>query len=312
MASAGAVGPVESTALADDAAPASDIEGTDLGTDDDWTLDGGAGEPPARWRRYLLPAVLLVAIVTLFAVVLARPLQTLALVIAALEWLRSIGPAALAVVFGAQIFLLVCALPSWYVWVGAGAVFPLLFGPILGLVLALGTIGVAVWIGSVLAFLLGRFVLRPLISEWTAERLIFRAIDLAVQQRGLEVGFLLKLSPVMPLNVMNYVLAITSITAKHFVLTCPGSYLSMTVYVLVGASLSSLSALADVGGQGGEDEDGLDADTRQLMVCRLPSGVRWKGGGRRHSGTISPPPLPPSPTAWPLPVAGPLPCPRRS
>ena len=61
---------------------------------------------------------------------------------------------------------------------------------------------------------------------------------------------LIKLSPVFPLNVMNYVLAITQISVLNFVVTCSGSMLSVTVYVLIGASLSSLAAIDSVGASG--------------------------------------------------------------
>lgn len=257
----------------------------------------------ARLRRCLVPSCIVLLLVVAVTFAAAQPKRTLRAAVAMLDGLRSLGPAAPVAVIGVQIVLVVCALPSWFIWVGAGTLFTLVWGQAVGLLIALASVGSGVWVGSVFAFALGRTCFRPLISEWTAERPMFRAIDLAVSERGLQVGFLIKLSPVFPLNVsavcfvwpgvlcdaapramlpradafaltdtfppcappsplpsppsalahpqvMNYVLAITQISPFNFVVTCSGSLLSVTVYVLVGASLSSLAAIDSVGASG--------------------------------------------------------------
>lgn len=214
----------------------------------------------ARLMRYALPILL---VLLLLGVILFSSTHTgmvLRWVMSALRVLRQLGAASVAVVIGTQIVLVVLAMPSWFVWLGAGAAFTLLWGQTLGIVIAFGAVGAGVWVGSVLAFLIGRYALRPYISEWTSERLLFRAIDLAVLQRGLEIGFLLKLSPVIPLNVVNYVLSVTQMQFWHFVVTCPGSYLAVAVYVLAGASVSSLAAI------GNDPKDAISASTRRLLV----------------------------------------------
>jgi uncharacterized membrane protein YdjX (TVP38/TMEM64 family) len=268
------------------------------------------GEPPAqgrsRLRKYAVPVVILIVLVVLVALAASNPGATLRAAVALLDGLRSLGIGAPFAIIGILIVLVTCALPSWFVWVGAGTIFTLVWGQALGLAIALISVGGGVWIGSICAFFLGRSVFRPLISEWTARRPVFRAIDLAVTQRGLQVGMLIKLSPVFPLNVMNYMLAITNISWFNFVVTCSGSLLSVIVYVLIGASLSSLANIGSVG---------QDGDSRRTMVRRARSrllgppsarawplsarGSRWKVAVALLTLPSPPTPLPPLPSARP-------------
>mmetsp|Transcript_15132 Transcript_15132/g.35176 ORF Transcript_15132/g.35176 Transcript_15132/m.35176 type:complete len:305 (-) Transcript_15132:70-984(-) len=160
-----------------------------------------------------------------------------------LEWLKSLGPFSPLVVFGLQLLVMLLVLPTWPLWLCVGAAFVLLWGHTTGLAIAFGTLSVGVWLGSVLAFLLGRYALRPCIAEWISRRPLFRAIDAAVETNGLKLGLLLKLSPLMHTSLSNYVLAATRMRFIHFVLSCPGTFLSMTMWIFAGASLSSLSGL---------------------------------------------------------------------
>ncbi|KAJ1623615.1 hypothetical protein T492DRAFT_291561 [Pavlovales sp. CCMP2436] len=184
----------------------------------------------ARARRYILP-LLFVSI--LLGVVIFTAINTrlvLKWLVSVLQFLRRLNRNAIPVVIFAEIILVTLGLPSWFLWLGAGAAFTILWGTPLGPAIAMLSIGGGVWVGSVLAFLLGRYALHPMISEWTSGRLMFQAIDLAVEQRGLEIGMLLKLSPVIPLNVVNYLLSVTQMRFWQFVVTCPGSFLAGAIF----------------------------------------------------------------------------------
>ena len=61
-------------------------------------------------------------------------------------------------------------------------------------------------IGAILAFLLGRFVLREQAQGLFNKFKILKAVDRAIETQGLKLVLLLRLSPVVPFSVFNYVM----------------------------------------------------------------------------------------------------------
>eukprot|EP00891_Asterochloris_glomerata_P003864 jgi/Astpho2/3864/gw1.00062.105.1_t len=81
-----------------------------------------------------------------------------------------------------------------------------MFGVVLGSVVVwLGTL-----LGQTLSFIVGRYLLRHLVMEYTAKQYPkWAAIDTAVSREGWKLITLLRLSPIVPWNMLNYALAIT-------------------------------------------------------------------------------------------------------
>lgn len=86
--------------------------------------------------------------------------------------------------------------------------------------MALGAFAVFVGatIGATGSFLLARFVFRDMASNLTAEYPKIMAVDRAVGQRGFRVVLLLRLSPIVPFNVMNYISGATMLELRDFVM----------------------------------------------------------------------------------------------
>lgn len=193
-----------------------------------------------QWAPPLLLCGMLIALLILSAL---NSDKLLGFVVRGLDWLRSLGHLAPLVLLGLQIGAMLFVMPTWPLWLCGGAAFTTLWGQLAGLGIAFATLGIGVWLGSILAFLLGRSLLRPCVADCASRRPLMRAIDLAVETRGLELGLLLKLSPLMHTSASNYLLAATRMRFVHFALACPGTFLSMSVWIFAGASLSSLAAL---------------------------------------------------------------------
>ena len=66
-------------------------------------------------------------------------------------------------------------------------------------------------LGAMTAFLLGRHVARRAIARRLERMPRFAAIDRAVAASGRRIVFLLRLSPVIPFNFLNYALGLTTI-----------------------------------------------------------------------------------------------------
>lgn len=234
--------------------------------------EGGKQDEEANARkRYIGPAVSIVTALLVLGLLYADPERPGQAVEDLLSWLENNGPLAPVIVFFLEIVLLIAAMPSSWMWVGVGSAFATIWGRSLGLFIACVSICAGVWVGSILAFVIGRYILRPYIAEWAADRLVFRAIDLAVSQRGMEVGLLLKLSPVIPLNFVNYALAVTDMPFWDYFVTCPAAFVNVIAYAAVGATVTALAQGAQDGGEESNGESWTMVGERRFPPPRLPA-----------------------------------------
>jgi uncharacterized membrane protein YdjX (TVP38/TMEM64 family) len=183
-----------------------------------------------------------------------RRVRAVALIVGAVAaaWLagRSLAPRVLAVVadihsFGAAaaiVFILIYAasvvalIPATVLTIAGGAVFGFVNGALYSF------IGGA--IGSTCAFLLGRYGARRFIERWLGAMPRFAAIDRAVAAQGWWIVFLLRLSPAMPFNVLNYALGLTTISVWDFALASFGSIPSELLGAYTGKVGGEALALA--------------------------------------------------------------------
>ena len=166
--------------------------------------------------------------IAIVAVVVAARLLPLDRVGEALEaWIADLG------VWGSLAFVLiyilavVLILPAWTLTVAAGAIFGLALGTAL---VSLGSTA-----GAAFAFLISRYLARRRIEAKIRNYPRFEAIDSAIGEGGWRVVALLRLSPVVPFNLQNYLYGLTKIRFWPCVLTSwlamlPGTFM----YVYLG------------------------------------------------------------------------------
>lgn len=165
-------------------------------------------------------------------------------------WVRELGILGVAVFALAYVLATVLMLPGSVLTLGAG----FLYGPLFG-TLVVSPVSVA---GATLAFVVGRFVARDGISRRLAGRPRFAALDDAIGQGGFKIVFLLRLSPILPFNVLNYSLGLTRVSlpayvAGSFVGMLPGTFL----YVYLGSLVTNASELLQARGGAGGVTDAL-------------------------------------------------------
>ena len=119
-----------------------------------------------------------------------------------------------------------------------------LFGPLLGIPVA----SVASAIGCALSFAVSRYLARPLLEPHLKGYPNFGRLDRAVAHKApAKVVFLLRLSPIIPLTLLSYILGLTSITFWPYLGASWAGLLPITaVYVLLGGA--SKGALQGSGG----------------------------------------------------------------
>ncbi|MCP5065443.1 MAG: TVP38/TMEM64 family protein, partial [bacterium] len=127
-----------------------------------------------------------------------------------LEWLQTLGtwtgPLLLVLIY---IPLTVLMVPGTIPTLGAGFAFGVTRGTI---AVSIGSV-----LGSAAAFALGRTLLRDYVQGHIQERPRLRAVDAAVKKDGFRICLLLRLTPIMPYNLVGYVLGATPMRARdHF------------------------------------------------------------------------------------------------
>jgi uncharacterized membrane protein YdjX (TVP38/TMEM64 family) len=160
------------------------------------------------------------------------------------EQARGTGAIGIAVFVVAYVVSTVALLPGSILTLAAGFV----YGPVWGLAVA-SPASVA---GATCAYLLGRTLLR----DWAARKLgasaRARAIDAAIEREGFKLVLLLRLSPLFPFNLLNYVLSLTRVRPGTYILA---SFIGMlpgtAMYVYLGSlapAAAELSSASRVGG----------------------------------------------------------------
>jgi len=98
--------------------------------------------------------------------------------------------------------------------------------------------------GAVLGFALGRSVLSECAGRIARQHRVLQALDTALgSERGLYINVLLRLSPIIPYNVLQYALACTSTTFCNYTLGCViGQVPYAVVFCALGAVLGDLTA----------------------------------------------------------------------
>ncbi|GAB0497500.1 hypothetical protein MMPV_008833 [Pyropia vietnamensis] len=153
------------------------------------------------------------------------------------EWIQGLGPLG-PVVYGLGYFLLeLVAVPALPLTVGAGYLFGVGRGSVV--------VSVAATSAAAASFLLARYGARDFIAGLARRYPKFRAVDRAVGREGFKFVLLLRLSPLLPFALSNYLYGLTSVRFLPYVL---GSWLGMlpgsVAIVSGGAAVNALSDLS--------------------------------------------------------------------
>mmetsp|Transcript_5554 Transcript_5554/g.13918 ORF Transcript_5554/g.13918 Transcript_5554/m.13918 type:complete len:414 (+) Transcript_5554:98-1339(+) len=160
-----------------------------------------------------------------------------------LDWIRE-NPGAGVVAFIAVFFIctLICV-PGALMTFGAGFVFSASNEGNVVVGTAFGTL--AVFVGasasSVVAFLLARYLLYDRVRRLSQKYSVFEALDVALSKKGFRIMCLLRLSPITPFVLLNYIAGVTTVTLSSYAMSIfcilPGTVL----FVFLGASAGSLT-----------------------------------------------------------------------
>lgn len=155
-------------------------------------------------------------------------------------WVDSLGLWGPLVFVAGYAIAVVAFIPGSILSLAAGAVFGL----------AEGTLYVitGATLGCTLAFWVARYGARDTVQRWVSKNPRVARIDRAVESQGLKIVLLLRLSPVVPFNLLNYALGLTRVRTLHYVVACAAMLPGTLLYVYLGFLAGDVAAAAAAGG----------------------------------------------------------------
>jgi uncharacterized membrane protein YdjX (TVP38/TMEM64 family) len=196
-------------------------------------LERRPGVNPGESKRPLLKVVAgamgLVALVVLGRVT-GEYIQPFA------QWVDGLGFWGPAVFVLGYVIAVVAFVPASLLTLGAGAIFGIAHGVIY--------VFAAATVGSCLAFLVSRYLARSSVEKMLAGKPKFSAIDRAVEAEGLKIVFLLRLTPAVPFNLLNYALGLTRVRFADYGIASVGMLPGTLLYVYTGKLAGDVAAVA--------------------------------------------------------------------
>lgn len=182
----------------------------------------------ARWK-WLAGLVVL-------AVLLIAGRRALAVVPAFADWVTAQGVTGALIFCLAYIAAVVLLIPGSVLTLAAGALFGIARGALL--------VMVAATIGASAAFLIARYAARERMARRLAGNTRFAAIDRAIARSGWRMVVLLRLSPLVPFNVLNYALGLTGVRFAEYLAACAAMLPGTLLYVYYGRVIGDVAAIA--------------------------------------------------------------------
>ena len=125
-----------------------------------------------------------------------------------------------------------------------GAVLTLLAGAVFGLARGVPLVFVSAVLGSSAAFGIARTLMRERVTGWLERDSRTAAVNEAVAAEGLKVVLLLRLSPVVPYNLLNYALGASRVRYRDFLAGSVGMLPGTLLYTYYGKVIGDVTALA--------------------------------------------------------------------
>ena len=185
-----------------------------------------------------------------------------------LDWVEqnvAVGAVTFAAVYAVCTVLFI---PGSLLTLGAGYVFARAVGQGAGIALGVLVVWAGANVGAAAAFLLGRYVLRDAAGAWYRKFRVMEAVDSAVAEQGLKIVTLLRLSPVVPFTLFNYIMGLTSVGFREYIVgTVVGIVPGTTAFVFIGTTLQS------IGGDESSEEEEEDSSAATVRLVILIVGA---------------------------------------
>lgn len=210
------------------------------------SVEGEEDEEECRpWRRRLLssmavswPSIFRISLFLLLIAAIATAFYTLPVekfLKDFLVWIKqNLGPWGPLVLALSYIPLTVLAVPASILTLGGGYLF--------GLPLGFIADSIGATIGATAAFMIGRTIGKPYVIAKLKDYPKFQAVAIAIQRSGFKIVLLLRLVPLLPFNMLNYLLSVTPVGIVEYMIASWLGMMPITfALVYVGTTLKDLA-----------------------------------------------------------------------
>lgn len=133
-------------------------------------------------------------------------------------------------------------IPTTFLTYGGALAFTKSVGPTNAFFITTFLVVLSNQLGGIVCFVLARFFMRRWIRRKLTRRVkLFRAIDMGLKHNGFKLVFLMRMTPIMPYNVMNYMMGVTSLKMRDFNMGCLGMFPLTAINVYIGVQLDSVN-----------------------------------------------------------------------
>mmetsp|Transcript_7003 Transcript_7003/g.12975 ORF Transcript_7003/g.12975 Transcript_7003/m.12975 type:complete len:290 (-) Transcript_7003:96-965(-) len=114
-------------------------------------------------------------------------------------------------------------IPVDFVLLWSGAVFASFHNAAVGIAIAVVSCSIGVYCGAIVAFLLGKTLLKPRIEAYTDKSPMLKTVNAIIEADGWKFAFVIRLSPLIPNEPVNYACALTSMSLGHYAVSTLGT-----------------------------------------------------------------------------------------
>ena len=190
---------------------------------------------------WVIRALLLTTIVGVLVYVCINPDQMKEIAFLFLEWLEKhmfLGPLALFVFLTITQAMLI---PSIAFCLGSGfALMKAYKSAWLAITIASISCHIGMWLGSIFGMLFARYMFRETAMKLAKKHKWMKALDLAMETDGFKFLIIMRICPLIPFAIQNYIMGATSMKMKHFSVTGVFMLPWIVMIVFFGTTLSNL------------------------------------------------------------------------
>lgn len=190
---------------------------------------------------WVIRAVLLAMIIGVLIYCVINPDQMKNAVFSFLTWLgehRFYGPLAL---FGLLTVTQAMLIPSIAFCLGSGfALMKAYKSAWLAVTVASVSCHIGMWLGSIFGMLFARYMFRETAIKLAKKHKWMKALDLAMETDGFKFLIIMRICPLIPFAIQNYIMGATSMKMKHFSVTGVFMLPWIVMIVFFGTTLSNL------------------------------------------------------------------------
>ena len=152
-----------------------------------------------------------------------------------LIWIESLGlwsPVTFIIIYNLATLLFI---PGLILSLGGGVIFGVIWGSIY--------VFFASTLGSIIAFLIGRYISRDWVCKQFEQHPKFKVVDQAVVKEGFKIVFLIRLCPLFPFNLLNYIFGVMRVSLKDYILGSLGMIPGTIMYVYIGSLVGDIALI---------------------------------------------------------------------